>query len=261
MTATLPHENGEPTDEWLESNRRSSSNKPVYNAEWDGRPAEYAELRDCWLTRRRALHVADFLRAARPAERVLDVGSGVGELVTEMAVLRPDLQFTGVEPQESYVEFATRTAARRGVGNVEFRVGSADQLAPLFERSRRFEWILSNDMLHHVPDEERVLRAAAEVATPAARWLTIEPNWRNLYVLAECALKPGERNFRPRRFLARAEASGWSCLDRSYLFLIPSFVKRPPRTLVELERIFERYALLAGGVALTLARRNEPEHP
>jgi len=247
---------------WLESTPRRSSEPPMYNAEWDDRPAEYAAMRDCWLTRRRISYVADFLREARPGDRVLDVGSGVGELALDLAAGRPDLQFTGVEPQPSYVEFATRTAVERRVENVGYRVGFADRLAETLGPNARFEWTLSNDLLHHVPDQGDVVRSVGQVALPGARWLAIEPNWRNPYVLVGCALKRGERNFWPVRFLARAEAAGWSRQARTFLFLIPPFVKRPSRFLIDLERALEHNPLLAGGVALTLIReRKEARGP
>ena len=95
--------------------------------------------------------------------------------------------------------------------------------------------ILSNDLLHHVPVQSQVLRSIGEVALPGARWLAIEPNWRNPYVLVGCAVKRGERNFWPASFLAQAEATGWSGEARTFLFLIPPFVKRPSRFLINLE--------------------------
>ena len=227
----------------------------MYNAEWDDRPAEYASIRDCWLTRRRISFVADCLREASPGDRVLDVGSGVGELLIDLAAARSDLQFTGVEPQRGYVEFATRAARERRVANVDFREGHAESLADTLGPKARFEWILSNDLLHHVSDQGRVIRSIAEVALSGARWVAVEPNWRNPYVLVGCAIKRGERNFWPAGFLAQAEDRGWSGHARSFLFLIPPFVKKPPRFLIDLEKSLERLPLLAGGVALTLVRR------
>ena len=226
----------------------------MYNARWDERPAEYAAERECWLTRRRTAFVADFLRAASAGQRVLDVGCGVGDLLVELAAARPELRFTGIEPQPSYVEFATESAAKRGVENVVFQIGLADRLGSILGPSERFEWILSNDLLHHVPNQDDVLQSVAEVTAPDGRWLCIEPNWRNPYVLIGCAVKLGERNFWPGDFLSRAKAAGWVPETRSFLFLIPPFVKRPHRFLVELEKAVEHHPLLAGGVALTLAR-------
>jgi SAM-dependent methyltransferase len=224
----------------------------MLNAIWDDHPANYAATRDCWLTRRRLLYVGEALREASAGQRVLELGSGTGELLIGLAGQRPDLQFIGTEPQESYVEFSIAEASKRDLPNLSFRTAPADRVADLFRQDERFDWILSNDMLHHVPDEQKVLEAAAEVARPGARWLAIEPNWRNLYVLIGCAIKRGERNFWPGPFLSHGRAHGWSCVDRSFLFLLPPFVKKPHRLLIGAERALERHSLLAGGVALTL---------
>lgn len=251
---TAIRENAKPRILWLESHRRRPPKRSMYNAEWDNRPADYASVRDCWLTRRRISFVTDALRGASSGDRVLDVGSGVGELLIELAAAHPDLQFTGVEPQPGYVEFATKTATERRIRNVRFRVGHAENLAEILGPMGRFEWILSNDLIHHVPDESDVLRSVGEVALAGARWVAIEPNWRNPYVLVGCAVKRGERNFWPAGFITRAEASGWSGRSRTFLFLIPPFVKKPSRFLIDLERALEHHSILAGGVALTLVR-------
>jgi 2-polyprenyl-3-methyl-5-hydroxy-6-metoxy-1,4-benzoquinol methylase len=229
----------------------------MYNAGWDDRPAEYAELRDCWLTRRRMSRVAKYLSAAEPGDRVLDVGCGVGEVLIDLAAARPDLSFVGVEPQGSYTAFATGVATERGLTNVSFRVGLAERLAGALAGEAPFDWIFSNDVLHHVADERLVARSVAEVARPEAAWLAIEPNWFNPYVFLECALKRGERNFRPDRFLLQARESGWVLEDRSYIFLIPSSIKHPPPVLIRLENRLEENRLLAGGITLTLVRGME----
>jgi 2-polyprenyl-3-methyl-5-hydroxy-6-metoxy-1,4-benzoquinol methylase len=229
----------------------------TWNAAWDGRPAEYAALRDCWLTRRRIAYVTDFLRAAASGDRVLELGSGVGDLLIALAAERPDLHFTGIEPQQSYVDFSVETAARAGARNLAFHTAAAEELDGALGRGARFDWILSNDVLHHVSDAGRVLQAAAAVARPGARWLAIEPNARNPYSFLSALVRRGERNFWPGAFLAEGRSRGWFCRAKGYLFLIPPFVRRAPRALIALERKLEHVPFLAGGVALTLARAED----
>ncbi|MGH9317867.1 MAG: methyltransferase domain-containing protein [Thermoanaerobaculia bacterium] len=226
----------------------------MWNAVWDDRPAEYAQERDCWLTRRRALFVEKFLESASSGQHVLELGSGVGDLLIALATARPDLRFVGIEPQRSYVEFSEQAAKDRGLRNLSFEISSAEQVDSLFSRHDELPWILSNDLLHHVADEARVLESVSRVANQDTRWLAIEPNWRNPYVFVGQAFKRGERNFRPARFLDQGRALGWFCEEQSFLFLIPPFVKSPPRSLVTLERKIERFPVLAGGIALRLAR-------
>jgi SAM-dependent methyltransferase len=226
----------------------------TWNAAWDGRPAEYAAKRDCWLTRRRIAYVAGFLRGARSGDRVLELGSGVGELLIALARERPDLQFTGIEPQQSYVDFAAEAAGRAGVANLAFRTAAAEDADRNLPAGSRFDWILSNDVLHHVSDTRRVLDAAAALSHGKTRWLAIEPNARNPYAFLSAVVRRGERNFWPRKFLEAARASGWAREAAGFLFLIPPFIRRAPEPLVRLERRLEGIPLLAGGIALTLAR-------
>jgi ubiquinone/menaquinone biosynthesis C-methylase UbiE len=226
----------------------------TWNALWDGGPAEYAAKRDCWLTQRRALYVADFLRGASKGDRVLELGSGVGDLLIALARKRPDLRFTGIDPQQSYVDYAAEAASRAGTPAVAFRTVSAEDVDGAFPGGTRFDWILSNDVLHHVSDLGRVLDAAAAVAHPRSRWLAIEPNVRNPYSFLSALVRRGERNFWPSPFLSEGRARGWACRERDYLFLIPPFIRQAPRAFVELEKKLERIPVLAGGVALTLAR-------
>lgn len=226
----------------------------TWNAAWDGRPAEYAAKRDCWLTRRRIRYVGDFLRVARPGDAVLELGSGVGDLLGALASDRPDLRFTGIEPQVSYVEYSEDAARRAGVRNLVFRTAAAEDLRDAFSPAERFDWILSNDVLHHVADAARVLNAAAAVSRETTRWLAIEPNARNPYSFLSALARRGERNFWPGRFLRLARAAGWSRRQVGFLFLVPPFVREPPDVLAALERRLEAVPWLAGGIALTLER-------
>ena len=231
-----------------------SPTRPMWNAGWDDRPAEYAATRDCWLTRRRTLFLKEALAGCPPGARVLELGSGVGELLIALAAARPDLALVGTEPQASYVDWARGAAAKSGATNVAFEQAKAEDVGTRFSDARPFDVVLSNDMLHHVPRQDAVIEAAARVTKPGARWLLIEPNWINPYVLIGCAVKRGERNFWPRPFLEAALERGFRLERREYLFLIPPFVRRAPELLVKIERVFERYPLIAGGVALTLSR-------
>jgi 2-polyprenyl-3-methyl-5-hydroxy-6-metoxy-1,4-benzoquinol methylase len=228
--------------------------RATWNAAWDDRPAEYAAKRDCWLTRRRIRYVGEFLRRAASGDRVLELGSGVGELLIALARERPDLRFTGIEPQQSYVAYAAEAAGNAGAENLVFRTAAAEEVDRRLPEGSRFDWILSNDVLHHVSDTRRVVDAAASLSHEGTRWLAIEPNARNPYSFLSAVVRRGERNFWPREFLAHARAGGWTRESADFLFLIPPFVRRAPDALVRLERRLEGIPLLAGGIALTLAR-------
>ncbi|MFY9551503.1 MAG: class I SAM-dependent methyltransferase [Thermoanaerobaculia bacterium] len=226
----------------------------MLNAEWDDRPADYAQTRDCWLTRRRLRYMTEIVGALPAGARVLEIGSGAGEVLITLSTAHPRLQFVGLEPQASYVAFASEAASRQRAPNASFREGSAEEADVAFAGDPGFDLIVSNDVLHHVASQERAAAAAAHVARPGARWLAIEPNWRNVYVLVRCAWKRGEKNFWPAPFLKAARRAGWTGGRRSFLFLVPPFVKEPSPFFVRLEERFETQPLLAGGVALLLEK-------
>src|SRR4051794_23200688 len=70
------------------------------NAQWEGRPEAYEELRRCWLNERRLRFLTEQLQAAAlPAgSRVLELGCGTGWLVRQLAGRLPHLEFTGLDP-------------------------------------------------------------------------------------------------------------------------------------------------------------------
>lgn len=77
--------------------------------------------------------VAAFGGAARfRGANVLDIGTGNGRLAFDAA--RYARHVTGVDPSEGAIEIARRRADARGVRNVEFRVGSAQELDAIRER-------------------------------------------------------------------------------------------------------------------------------
>lgn len=109
---------------------------------------------------------ADVVTALRPEASVLDVGTGPGRLLVEIAQLRPDLRVTGVDPASDMVDTAGRNLARFGqratavvgdAGNLPFEAGT-------------FDLIVSTLSLHHWADPTsggtelaRVLRPGGQI--------------------------------------------------------------------------------------------------
>ena len=218
------------------------------NASFDNSPAHYDAMRDCWLNDRREAYIRTHLARSSGDNplSLLEIGSGTGWLLSRLAQQFPEWDFHGIEPIAAYVDYARE---RYGRPNLEFTNSPAEAASGHFAPGQ-FDVLLSNDVLHHVTSEEETLRQAAQLARPGARWLAIEPNMLNPYAFAGQALKAGERNFRPEQFAALARATGWQLQERSYLFLIPPFIKQPPAWLKGLERLLEGIPFIGGGVAL-----------
>lgn len=222
-----------------------SSDRPL-NAGWDEDPAGYDERRRCWLNDRRVAVVSAELPAGEAT--VLELGSGTGWLLRRLAAERPDVRFVGLEPLEGYVAFAAREPAQGQIGYV---TGIAEDAATLLA-GERFDLVLSNDVLHHVEDLERVCAAVAAVARPGARWLALEPNPANPYVRVRHTVTAGEAVFDAPAFLSAAARAGWRLLRRGNLFLVPPQVGHAPGWMAAIERRLESRARLAGGLALEL---------
>lgn len=218
------------------------------NAGWEGRPEAYEELRRCWLNERRLQFLANELETAglSTGSRVLELGCGTGWLVRQLAGRLPHLEFTGVDPDPTYVRFAREQAAH---GNEHYLEGTAEELPAGTEG---VAVILSNDVLHHVTSLGRTYASAARAGRAGTEWIAIEPNYLNPYTFARQQFTPDERNFFPRHAVRAARATGWRLASRRHLFLIPPFVRSAPRWLIEVERRVERVPVLAGGVCLRL---------
>ncbi len=102
--------------------------------------------------------------ALRPAlrARVLDVGTGTGSIPIRLARARPDLRITAVDLSAPMLARARRGARQAGV-SITFRRGSARRL-PF--RTSSFDLVLSNSLLHHLPDPLPALDEFARVLRP-----------------------------------------------------------------------------------------------
>ncbi len=111
----------------------------------------------------------DAVLALKPQQgaRVLDVGTGTGAIPVRLAAARPDLRIVGVDLSAAMLVRARRRARDAGV-KVEFRKVSARRLS---YRARSFDLVLSNSLLHHLPDPVPALNEFARVLRPGGSLL------------------------------------------------------------------------------------------
>jgi ubiquinone/menaquinone biosynthesis C-methylase UbiE len=91
-------------------------------------------------------------------ERVLDIATGPGYIAEAFA--RAAREVIGVDLTEAMLSIARERTQQRGVANVSFRIGDAQNLP--FE-SEEFELAVSRLALHHVQNPLRVLREMTRV--------------------------------------------------------------------------------------------------
>ncbi|HVP27783.1 MAG TPA: methyltransferase domain-containing protein [Myxococcota bacterium] len=109
------------------------------------------------------------LAGTRAGDRVLDVACGPGFLT--MAFASRCGQAVGLDATEIFTARAREEAARRGLGNVEFRSGDA---AALPFDAASFDVVSCRAAFHHFPEPGRVLREMARVAKPGGRVLVAD---------------------------------------------------------------------------------------
>ena len=96
--------------------------------------------------------------AVRPGQRVLEIGTGTGNLALLVARRHPDAEVVGLDPDPLALAVARRKAGRRGL-RVQWDLGTAAEL-PYEEAS--VDRVLSSLMFHHL-DEDEKRRTLAEV--------------------------------------------------------------------------------------------------
>jgi arsenite methyltransferase len=103
----------------------------------------------------------------RPGETVLDLGSGAGfDCLLAARQLAGTGQVIGVDMTPAMVTKARAIAAKRGLANLEFRLGEIEAL-PVPDRC--VDLIISNCVINLSPDKPRVLREAFRVLKPGGR--------------------------------------------------------------------------------------------
>jgi ubiquinone/menaquinone biosynthesis C-methylase UbiE len=114
----------------------------------------------------------------RPGERVLDIGSGPGFLVAEMAAeVGSGGRVDGVDPSESMLAIARRRETSAGAAPIELSVGDALSL-PFGEGS--FDAAVSTQVLEYVDDVGAALAEARRVLRPGGRLLILDTDWDSI---------------------------------------------------------------------------------
>jgi ubiquinone/menaquinone biosynthesis C-methylase UbiE len=112
----------------------------------------------------RATHLHLVTQAARAlprAGRILDLACGSAQFLCELAAMRPELTFIGIDLSESMLALAENAVRKRGLTNVTFRRGDITRL-PFANAS--IDGVVSTVALHHLPTREHLSACFRDVA-------------------------------------------------------------------------------------------------
>jgi ubiquinone/menaquinone biosynthesis C-methylase UbiE len=112
----------------------------------------------------------------RPGMRVLDIGSGAGDVaMTAADVVGPTGTVIGMDMNAEILETARERAQVAGLTNVTFVVGDVRKEAP---PSGGFDAIVGRAVLRYLADPADVVRHLANYLRPDGRAAFVEPNTR-----------------------------------------------------------------------------------
>ncbi|TML72466.1 MAG: class I SAM-dependent methyltransferase [Actinobacteria bacterium] len=100
-----------------------------------------------------------FVERVRPGERVLDLGSGKGELAHDL-VVRSGASVVGIDNDPSHLSFAR---SRFRDDRLEFREGDLPKGIP----EGHFDVVVMSNVLEHIDDRTELLRAVVASAAPS----------------------------------------------------------------------------------------------
>ena len=121
-----------------------------------------------------------------PGQRVLDLGSGVGDVAMLAAKLvGPSGEVVGIERDASSIARAKARVAAAGLRNVSFTQADVNQI----ERDKPFDAAVGRFILMFLPDPVSVLGAVSRLVRPGGVLAFQEPSWIPSFALgAQLAL-------------------------------------------------------------------------
>lgn len=102
-------------------------------------------------------------------ERVLDIGTAAGH--TALAFSPFVEQVIGVDLTETMVRVATEFARDKGVSNIEYRVGDAENLS---YPDTSFDLVTCRFAAHHFPNVKQAIQEISRVLKPGGRFLLVD---------------------------------------------------------------------------------------
>lgn len=111
--------------------------------------------------------VADFLAAGGVDGPILDLGTGTAQIPIELCRQSPRSIIRAVDAAEEMLRIARVSVARAGLGE-RIHLERADAKALPYPREA-FAAVISNSLIHHIPDPQGVVAEMVRVCHPGGR--------------------------------------------------------------------------------------------
>jgi ubiquinone/menaquinone biosynthesis C-methylase UbiE len=98
--------------------------------------------------------------------RVLDLGTGTAQIPIELCRSAPQIHITAIDAAESMLALARENTVAAGLDD---RITLVRADAKQFVTVRVFDVVISNSILHHIPEPRDVIAAAIGAAKPGGR--------------------------------------------------------------------------------------------
>lgn len=150
-----------PSQSWFHLERIP---EPEVMDDLDGVEAYSAAASQAYLERIDRTFVEHAVSLGVAEGHALDIGAGPGVIPIMLAARVPRLRLTGVDLSEPMLQKARNAAEEAGVSDrLDFRLGDAKSL-PFPER--RFDLVLCNSLLHHLPAPLALFNEISRVSKP-----------------------------------------------------------------------------------------------
>jgi SAM-dependent methyltransferase len=121
----------------------------------------------------------------QPGMRVLDLGSGPGDVAFQVAeIVGPSGSVVGIEQDQAQIAVATRRRDRLGLSNVDFRQGDART----FVDAEPFDGAVCRLLLMHLPDATAVLAHQMQNLRPGGVFVAVDYDMGGARALPEVEL-------------------------------------------------------------------------
>ena len=179
-----------------------------------------------------AKEIIERINQRRDVWNLLDIGTGPGFMLFEIADLADDLELVGIDLSEKLINFAKGELEKRRYGDIHFEIGDANHLD--FE-DNVCDFIISSGVLHSLKNPGMAIR----------EWLRVLKPGHDLWIYDPTVLSTKEEADNPghlKKIFENMEKTLVSKKDRfifRFMWAISGFSNLPPRpmSLADIKKI------------------------